>query len=263
MDILHHILPYIKYYFTAATKYDVHSPFLYNFITQVVEDKTHYEAYDVLENLFSELNNNVTVLDIEDLGAGSTYGVSTKKTVAKVFNNTAFKGKYGRLLFRIINYYKPSVMLELGTGLGIASSYMALANAGGTITTIEGSTAIAAVAKENFARCGINNIRLVEGNFNETLPVFIQQHQSIDFALIDGNHRYESTLKYFNQLLPLCHNNTIIIFDDIRWSSEMFKAWNEISRHPDVTLSLDLYKTGIVFFRKEFKVKQHFAIKYR
>jgi predicted O-methyltransferase YrrM len=262
LDIIHHILPYIKYYFTAATKYDVHSPFLFNFITEVVEDKKHYEAYDTLEKLFSELDNNNTILEIEDLGAGSTYGMSTKKSVAQVFNNTAFKGKYGKLLFRIINYYKPSEILELGTGFGIATSYMALANTQASITTIEGSATIAKVTKCVFASLDLNNISLIEGDFDLTLPAFIEQHKSIDLALIDGNHRYESTVKYFQQLLPLCHNNTIIIFDDIRWSAEMLQAWHDISEHTSVSLSLDLYKIGIIFFRKEFKVKQHFAIRF-
>ena len=262
MDIIHHILPYTKYYFTAYTKYDVHSPFLYNFITEVVEDKSHYEAYDELKKLFSELDSNNSILDIEDLGAGSTYGASKNKTVAKIFNNTAFKGKYGKLLFRIVNYYKPSTILELGTGLGIAASYMALANAQANITTIEGSAAIAHVTKEIFASLDIENIRLIEGDFDKVLPNFIEQHNSIDLALIDGNHKYASTFKYFNQLLQLCHNNTIIIFDDIRWSNEMLQAWQEIVQHSSVTLSLDLYKIGIIFFRKEFKIKQHFVIRY-
>jgi predicted O-methyltransferase YrrM len=262
LDILHHILPYIKYHFTAATKYDVHSPFLYNFITQVVEDKTHYKSYNDLQKLFSALNKNNSTLHIEDLGAGTTYEKSKVKTVAAVFNNTALKGKYGKLLFRIVNYYKPSAILELGTGLGIATSYMALANTNAAITTIEGSAEIAAVAKENFKQSNINNISLIEGNFDNILPAFIKQHQNIDFALMDGNHRYESTINYFNQLLKLCHNDTIIIIDDIHWSEEMQKAWNEIAQHTAVTLSLDFYKIGIIFFRKEFKVKQHFAIRY-
>jgi predicted O-methyltransferase YrrM len=85
---------------------------------------------------------------------------------------------------------------------------------------------------------------------------------TVDFAFIDGNHRKEPTEKYFNELLAKTNNDSILVFDDIHWSREMEAAWDTIKNSPAVTCSIDLFFIGIVFFRKEFKEKQHFKIRH-
>jgi predicted O-methyltransferase YrrM len=103
---------------------------------------------------------------------------------------------------------------------------------------------------------------LIKGNFDETLSSQISKLAVVDFAFVDGNHRQKPTLNYFNQLLEKANENSIFIFDDIHWSNEMEEAWKEIQQHPSVTLSIDLFFIGIVFFRKEQKVPQHFLIRF-
>ncbi len=257
-----HVLPYIKYYFASATKYDVHSPFVYDFITKVLEDNTIYPEYQSLNKLCNELSKNRTLLNMEDYGAGSLYGFEKQKTIADILNNTAYAGKYGRLLFRMVNFYKPENILELGTGLGIATAYMALANKNAHIKTIEGSEAIAAIALENFKTLKFETIEIINEKFDNILTKTLSNFQKVDLVFVDGNHQYNSTINYFNSVLPYCSNNSIVVFDDIRWSNDMFKAWNKIIENEAVTLSLDLYKTGMVFFRKENKVKQHFVLRF-
>jgi len=63
-------------------------------------------------------------------------------------------------------------------------------------------------------------------------------------------------------LLKKAHNETILIFDDIHWSAQMEEAWEIIKQHNSVTLSIDLFFIGIVFLRKDFKVKQHFSLRF-
>ncbi|MFZ9719521.1 MAG: class I SAM-dependent methyltransferase, partial [Chitinophagaceae bacterium] len=82
----------------------------------------------------------------------------------------------------------------------------------------------------------------------------------LDFVFIDGNHAYAPTLRYFNAMLPFVHSGTVMILDDIHWSAEMEKAWQAISNHSAVTLSIDLFFVGILFFREEQLHKQHFRI---
>ncbi|HNR16193.1 MAG TPA: SAM-dependent methyltransferase, partial [Chitinophagaceae bacterium] len=84
----------------------------------------------------------------------------------------------------------------------------------------------------------------------------------IDFAFIDGNHRQEPTERYFNQLLPKMHHESILVFDDIHWSSEMEQVWKTIKDHPSVRCTVDLFFIGVVFFRDEFREKQHFSIRF-
>jgi predicted O-methyltransferase YrrM len=161
----------------------------------------------------------------------------------------------------MVRYYKPSTILELGTSLGITTSYLAKGNSEGRVITMEGASAIAATAKQNFQSLNLANIEVVEGNFDETLSSALQ-NLKVDLAYIDGNHRYLPTIEYFHQILQHSHNTTIIILDDIHWSKEMEQAWDWVKTHQQVTLTIDLFAIGIVVLRKEILHKQHFSVRY-
>ena len=109
---------------------------------------------------------------------------------------------------------------------------------------------------------GRKNIELQQGNFNEILSPFIASTAPLDFVFVDGNHKYEPTIQYFNTLLPKLHEQSILVFDDIHWSKEMEQAWLEIQGHPSVTLTIDLFFIGLVFFRKENIAKQNMVIRF-
>ncbi|WP_315822000.1 class I SAM-dependent methyltransferase [Paraflavitalea speifideaquila] len=139
---------------------------------------------------------------------------------------------------------------------------MALANPTTSVMTGEGSQAIAAKALSNFQQLGLQRIQLEPGNFDETLPAMLARLSPVELAFIDGNHRLEPTLHYFEQLLPHITDKSIIILDDIHWSEGMEQAWQQVKEHPAVTLTVDLFFIGLVFFRKDFKVKQHFTVRF-
>jgi predicted O-methyltransferase YrrM len=162
----------------------------------------------------------------------------------------------------MVQYYKPEHVLELGTSLGITTSYLASGNPNAGIFTLEGSIAIADSATKNFQSLELSNIELITGNFDETLAPTIKRFSSVDFAFIDGNHRYKPTINYFNQILSKIHNSSVLIFDDIHWSKEMEQAWEEIKNHSSVTCTIDLFFIGLVIFRSEIKEKQHFIIRF-
>jgi predicted O-methyltransferase YrrM len=162
----------------------------------------------------------------------------------------------------MIKYYQPQTILELGTSLGITTSYLSLAKPDSKLITIEGSNEIAEVAKRNIRDLEIRNTGIIEGNFDNMLSSVVSDLSSVDFAFIDGNHRKEPTERYFQQLLTKTHNNSILIFDDIHWSKEMEEAWEIIKINAAVTCSIDLFFIGIIFFRQEFKATQHFVIRF-
>lgn len=255
---------YFKHWITASNGkgHGMHSPFVFEFITKVLNDKTNYPEYEKVEALRDQLLNDHTILDVEDFGAGSMMDKKNRRSISSIAKNAAKPKKFGQLLFRMIKYYQPKTILELGTSLGITTAYLSLAKPDAGLTTMEGSTEIAGVAKRNFKNLEIRNIEIIEGNFDHTLSSLITHHSYVDFAFIDGNHRQEPTLRYFQQLLAKTNNDSILVFDDIHWSGEMEAAWETIKNNLAVTCSIDLFFTGIVFFRKEFKEKQHFAISF-
>lgn len=257
-------LKYLKYFLSAKNGkgHGVHSPFVFDFIIHILNNNNAFSPYREIENLRESLKTDKRKISIKDLGAGSRKRKGNITSVSTIAKTSLKPKKYSQLLFRIVNYYQPETILELGTSLGITTAYLATANTNGSVITFEGIEEIAAVAKENFKRLNLNNIQVVEGNFDATLQPTIRSIKKVDFAFLDGNHQKVPTLNYFTTLLPFVNENSILIFDDIHWSREMEEAWEEIQNHPEVTLTIDLFFIGIVFFRKQQKVKQHFAIRF-
>ncbi|HMK20602.1 MAG TPA: class I SAM-dependent methyltransferase [Chitinophagaceae bacterium] len=255
---------YFKYWITASNSkgHGMHSPFVFEFITKILNDKKVYPEYEKVEGLRNQLLNDNTVLEVEDFGAGSVIDKKSKRSISSIAKNAAKPKKFGQLLFRMIKHYQPATILELGTSLGITTSYLLLAKPDGRLITMEGSKEISQVAKQNFQSLELKNIEFVEGNFDNTLSYVIRGLSTVDFAFIDGNHRKEPTETYFKELLAKTNNDSILVFDDIHWSSEMEAAWETIKKDAAVTCSIDLFFIGIVFFRKEFKEKQDFVIRF-
>lgn len=255
---------YVHYYVTASNGngQGVDSSFVLPFVLNVLKNKSGFTAPAEVEQLRKELLHDQRIVEIDDFGAGSRIAKAKKRSVTELAHSALKSKKYAQLLFRLVSFYQPKTVLELGTSLGVTTSYLAKAAPTATVTTIEGSSAIAAVAAENFATLGAKNIQPLIGNFDELLPAVIQQLTAIDLAYIDGNHRREPTVRYFQQLLPALHNQSILVFDDIHWSAEMESAWEQIKHHPSVTCTIDVFFLGFVFFRKEFNTKQHLQLRF-
>lgn len=257
-------LKYLRYLITAqnGNGHGIHSPFVYDFITQVLNDNGQYYCYGNLEAKRASLLKDKNEIEVQDLGAGSRKGTAAKRVIEDIARNALKPAKYSQLLFRMANYFKCQTILELGTSLGITTGYLANASNSAKVVTCEGVPAIATLARQQFSQLGLDNIVLIEGNFDQTLEKALQLLPKVDMAYIDGNHRFAPTLAYFNQIFPTLHNDSILIFDDIHWSAEMEKAWEDIKADGRVKLSIDLFFIGVVFFKQEFKVKQDFVIRF-
>ena len=255
-------LKYIRYYITASDGkgHGIHSPFVFQLVTKVLNDKSQYDAYQKIEQQRSWLLGNETIIEVDDFGAGSVKGLKKKRVVQTIAASSLKPKKYAQLLYRLVNYFECKEILELGTSLGITTSYLAIAKNDIQVTTLEGAASIAALAQKTFDTLQLKNIKTVTGNFDETLQTIT--NKNYDFIFVDGNHRKEPALRYFHQLLTCVHNSTVIVFDDIHWSKEMEEVWEEIKNHISVTLTVDLFFIGLVFFRNEQKEKEHFVVRF-
>ncbi|MFM2207252.1 MAG: hypothetical protein RL213_1227 [Bacteroidota bacterium] len=254
------LVAFVRYRFSSSSPHGVHSPFIFDFQNDVLLDTTPFYRFEPLHALRAKLALDRRRIRITDLGAGSGKGTVRERSVRDIVQRSSLPEKYARLLFRAVHYFRAKNILEIGTSLGLTTLHLALPDPEAKVVTLEGCPATAAVTRENFSRFRADNIRLIEGEFSETLPVATASLKKIDFAFLDGNHRLAPTLSYFEQLLPYCHAETVLVFDDIHWSREMETAWKKIIAHQRVTLSVDLYRLGFVFFR-EGVVKQHFTLK--
>ncbi len=251
MDYCFTIQKYILYLLKGKTKYYIHSPFVFQFVNEVLSDKRTFYCYNEIEQLRMILKQSNDEVGMIDWGAGS-YKLKNKKVKVKEIVSASVKPKkYSQLLFRIANYYNCENILELGTSLGLTTLYLSAAHERCKVVTLEGNPLIAQLAKKNFQKHSRKNIELIEGNFNDTLTNTLNRFDNLDLVFFDGNHREKPTIEYFEKCLTKIHNNSIFVFDDIYWSKEMNKAWKQIKTHSSVTLTIDLFQLGIVFFRKE------------
>ena len=226
-------------------------------------NRRHDPIFTKLEAQRSRLLKDPTCLQVEDFGAGSRLYQLRNRKVKDIAASSLKPAKYARLLHRMVEHYQPTKVLELGTSLGVTTAYMAGALPDGAeLITCEGAPAVAAKARELFTEMQLPAVRLVEGNFDLTLPSLLRELGKIDFAFIDGNHREAPTLAYFKAILGHTHPTSILVFDDIHWSAGMEAAWKTISTHPAVSVSVDLFFIGIVFFSPDVKVQQQFCIRY-
>lgn len=249
---------YLKFLKASTNQHGVHSPFVYDLVTKCFYNKTKYTEYLNLREYRNRLKKVDLQLNISDLGAGSSVLNTSKRKVSDIVKHVSISNKNAKLLFRIAKYFEFSAVLELGTSLGIATQALSLGCPNAHITTIEGCPEISNYTKEQFKIEKLDNIKLITGNFSEVIPqLYVPKY---DLVFFDGNHQKDATLQYFEMLLPKIHNDTVFIFDDIYWSKGMTEAWERIKQHPKVTVTIDTFYWGIVFFRTE-QAKQDFTIR--
>lgn len=257
--MLFQVKNYFSFLFKATTKYGVHSPFVYNLITDCFDGKTTKENTTILNKYTKDLSKDNKWLNVDDFGAGSRVFKSNRRKVKDIYKNAGISKKNAMLLIRLIKYFNCKSILEIGTSLGVGTLSLSLGNKNAKITTLEGCKETQKIAKNYLNKFDRKNINFVLGNFDEILESVL--NIKYDLIYFDGNHQKEATIKYFEQCLKIIDNESVFIFDDIHWSKGMSETWNYIKNHKKVTLTIDAFYWGIVFFRKEQFEKEHFFLK--
>jgi predicted O-methyltransferase YrrM len=254
------LLRYLQFFVKARTRYDLHAPFAFRFAEEVLEDDRQFYAFEDIELIRRGLLKNKRLITIKDHGAGSLVNSASQRTVENIAQYSAISPESGQFLFRLVRFVKPKQMLELGTSLGISAAYQASAVHSAEMISIEGCPQTAAFARKNLARLGIKNIQIQQGVFEEQLPKALQQLGKLDYLYIDGDHRRGASLSYFATCLPYLHTNSVVVLADIHWSDEMEMAWKELQNHEQVSLSIDLFHFGLLFFRTEQKARTNLRL---
>ncbi|WP_209309674.1 O-methyltransferase [Tamlana crocina] len=249
---------YIKFLLKSTNQHGVHSPFIYSLVTKCFYDRKKHEAYQAISSYKKALRNSPEKLSVTDLGAGSRVTKANRRSVSEMAKNAGSTKKQAKLLFKLVQYFKPNSILELGTSLGIATHATAMGNPESKIISIEGCPNISKFTKNQLKKNGVKNVSLVTGDILKEIKKL--NTNSFDLVFFDANHQKEATLNYFESLLQTAHNDSVFIFDDIYWSRGMTEAWETIKQHPKVTVTIDTFFWGFVFFRTE-QAKEHFTIR--
>lgn len=256
-SILSRVRVLVRYISKAKTRHGIHSPFVYEFIEQVIQNRSGLGAANEVESLRRDLLNDQSLINYDDFGAT---GQSGHFTVSKICKKAAKSPLYTRLLYRISKKYKPTNILELGTSLGISASALATGNRNSHIISIEGSKEITEKAKANFEKLNLDSVQVIHGLFDEVLPTILINDIKFDLIYIDGNHSYEATKRYVEMLKPFLADQACIILDDIHWSAGMEKIWDELVNNSEITLSIDLFQIGLIWINRP-QPKEHFVLR--
>lgn len=259
--VLQFFSDYLKHRLTAKSRHGTHSPFIYQLVDEVIYDFSPKAEYATIEEQRKKLLYDDAWITVTDLGAGSHLNKNRKKRVREIAKNALKSPKLAQLIFRLARHSHAEQLTELGTCLGLTTAYLSKARPGASVTTMEGCPQTASRAAQNFRELGLNQIDLQVGNFDTLFPLFIARQDRLDFVYIDGNHREDATLNYFELCLPKVHEHSVLIFDDIYWSEGMKRAWTTIKNHTDVSVTVDLFWIGLVYFKKG-QAKEHFKIKF-
>jgi predicted O-methyltransferase YrrM len=258
--LLHSIFAYFSHLVKSFHLHGIHSPFVFKLEKKCLRDASFKEDYAKLSRFRGSMHPSNTTLYIKDYGAGSRVFKSNNRQVKDILKHNCSTEKDTQLLYRLCACFKVNQVLELGTSLGIATHAMATARPSAQITTIEGSPEVYEFAKNALKKEGLGNVRFIKSTFKEFFEKQNSKPVIYDLIYIDGHHDGEATLSYFESILDKIHNDTVVVLDDIYWSIDMTRAWNQICIHTQVTASIDCFDLGMVFFRKE-QLQERFYIK--
>ena len=239
----------------------IHSPFVYDFITKVLRNKKVEDEFIIIKDQYKRFRSSHQVIHSSTFGAGSRLLNIIYDNISNLVKRTSIPVKYGRLLFNLVRNYNISSVLELGTSTGMSGLYLGLANRKIKVITIEGNPELAEIARTNFSALSLDNIEVINERFENVLTESLCKMTHPFLVFIDGDHSYDATVRYFNQILPLISVQDILVLDDINWSKSMEEAWNEIKKCTQVTLTIDLFRLGIIFFNKNLR-KQDYILKF-
>ena len=199
MSKLLFLIKNLKYLFVSKTKHGVHSPYVFDLVTKVINANTNLQEYRLIEQL--ELK-----------------GKKSKK--------------YLKLLLRLCRYFKPKNILEISSSSLVKSELLAKINPE-------------------------SKLFYVHNNKTKQDP----ELKVMDLIFIKPDINSNNTLNDFELGLKHIHNDSFLIIENIHKTKKMENAWSKIITHNKVSVSIDLFQIGIIFFRKE-QVKENFIIRF-
>lgn len=251
MEHWHVAREFLIHWLHSENLHSVHSPGIFSFCSEVLYSRESNPAAEPIEMIRRKCLEDVRWVSGIDYGTGANGGTKSKK-ISNITRHELAPVRYARLYDRIATWLDATVILEVGTSLGITTLYLSN-NPARRVTTLEGNAGIASIAEENFKESHRKNIRLMVGEASQSLSECFTIDVKIDLVLIDAGHRYASTMSFFDQSLQKIKEAGIIIIDDIHSSREMTEAWNTIVQHPKTTACIDLFRCGIVHLNQNLE----------
>ena len=217
------LVKYVTYWLTAANGkgHGIHSPFVFQFVTDVLNDDRFFYAFETIEQLPHQ--------------------------------QQGFK-KYNQLLFKIVNYYQPKTVLYIDESITNTLFYLAQANNNTPVFSFVNNNSQQQKAVQINPKIAIDNVYF----YDDILAITTNQYHLVCI----NTYNEDDLQNYFQLLLPHFTTQSIVIINNIHASKQLEAIWYNLQQHSSITLSIDLFQLGLIFFRPENKIPQHFTIKF-
>lgn len=244
----------MRYWLLCVNEHSLKSSFEYGLYTRALNPADNHSSNTEIENIRKKwLNSNQSIESIV-FGAEST--VSESKNVRQIAAEGISHWKLSKQLCGVIDHLGCESVLELGTSLGINAAYLAGCQTVTRLVSVDANSHLINLAKQTLHQAEIP-VELITGEVDAAIEELVKRNESFDLVFVDANHTYEATLRYFQFLKHLIHDESVIIFDDINWSPEMTKAWNEIKADAHVTMAVENFQIGLIFFNSKYTRKSY------
>lgn len=218
--------------------FGVHSPFAFSFITKVIDERYGYYAYNDIELIRRQLvHRNCPML------------------------KTDIKRSHGELLFRIVNYFKPERLIQIGTSAGIGSLYMTAPSSRLNYLLLDSDDNNAEQTIWSLRKFNpkASSVSVIAGDYLKTLPAALSKMSAVDFLFFNSAKDKEKNMIYLDEAIKYVQSDTVFFIEGIRSNREMRQLWKNICLREDVSVTFDLYNVGVVFFNKKLH-KQNYIV---
>lgn len=255
---MRHFLQYLKYCFTSKYRhgYGIHSPYVYHLVTTIIEEDLPYYKYSLIEQIRTKMCRTD-----EKIGVLQSDGTKQLRSIKSVIEKYAVSPKYGQLLFRLVNYYKPDVVLEYGATCGISTMYLAAANSKTSVFSLSAQPEMADLAQSLCVRVGMHNIkRVVCADEESVFDGIVSKMSRNDFFYINSatadevQHLVKSRMDKFGERF-------FIVVPCPYETAEMWSVWENLKSDNRVKVSVNLYQLGILIASNDLQ-KEDYIVRY-
>jgi predicted O-methyltransferase YrrM len=225
-------IPGIKLYRKIRYRkgFGVHSPFVYNLITKIIEDKSAYYVFDDIEKFRNRL-------------------LSEKNETGRITLEETQSRNYGAILFRLAHFFRCQTIVEIGSSTGIMGLYLATASrAQSRCYLLEERENVLQTLHQWALAHDLQHIYCITGQYKETIQSLSLRMQKADLIFINQPSDSMDVEAVISLCRPLIGKQSILILNDIVRNKEVKTVWQTLKEHPQSRVMLDLYELGIVFF---------------
>jgi len=211
--------------------YGIHSPFVFDLIINVIEERRQYYCYEKLHEALYQIKHDKRKVFLN----GATV------TMAKAARDNCLTENELRLLFRLANRFRPQTILTAGSDFGTTAMYMTAFSSSTQCIAIEPEQSVAAAARHFIKRFTQTQVEIVEDTFSN---FYLPDNKKIDMLMWGNSAKEHFDIDVLERLLPFLRESSVLIIKDIRNGD----IWKTVCTHPKVSVTIDLYNLGIVFF---------------